>query len=74
MFYRHTVAQHTGNQLGIVPVFRIKLLAQSLNRNLIASLVHKLEVISLQASIQNGLHDLTFAYRFRQHDTLVLIL
>ena len=65
MFDRHTVAQHTGNQLGIVPVFRIKLLAQSLNRNLIASLVHKLEVVSLQSSIQNGLHNLAFAYRFR---------
>ena len=74
MFDRHTVAQHTGNQLGIVPVFRIKLLAQSLNRNLISSLVHKLEVVSLQSSIQNGLHNLAFAYRFRQHDTLVLIL
>ena len=74
MFDRHTVAQHAGNQLGIVPVFRIKLLAQSLNRNLIASLVHKLEVVSLQASVQNSLHNLAFAYRFRQHDTLVLIL
>ena len=64
MFDRHTVAQHTGNQLGIVPVFRLNF-AQSLNRNLISSLVHKLEVVSLQASIQNGPHDLAFAYRFR---------
>ena len=44
---RHTIAQNAGDELGIVPILGIELLAQSFDSNLVATLVDKLEIISL---------------------------
>ena len=47
MLYRHTIAQHSGNELGVVPVLRIELFRQSLNRCLVTALVLELEVVTV---------------------------
>ena len=47
----HAVAEHTGDELGIVPEFRIELLAETLDRGLVAALVDELEVIAFAARL-----------------------
>ena len=71
---RHAIAQHTRNQLGIVPVLRIELLAQSLDGCLIATFVLKLEVVALGAIRIHLLDDLTFRHRLRQQDAFLVVL
>ena len=60
MLDRHTVAQHTTNQLGIVPVFGVELLRQALNSNLVATGILKLEVVAFRTVSIDLLDNLTF--------------
>ena len=71
---RHAIAQHTRNQLGIVPVLRIEFLAQSLDGCLVATFVLKLEVVALGAIGIHLLDDLTFRHRLRQQDAFLVVL
>ena len=74
MVDRHTIAQHAGDQLGIVPVFRIELLAQSFHRGLVATLVLKLEVIAMRTVGVGLLDDLALGDALRQHNAFVVVL
>ena len=74
MVDRHTIAQHAGNQLGIVPILRIELLRQSLDSRLVAALVLELEVIALGAVLVHLLDNLALGNGLGQHDTLLVVL
>ena len=74
MIDRHTVAQHTRDQLGVVPIFWVELLRQTLNSSLVAAFVLKLEVVALRAVFVHLLDNLTLRDGLGQHDTLVVIL
>ena len=71
---RHTIAQNAGYELGIVPILGIELLAQSFDSNLVASLVDKLEIISLLSFRENRLDDLALGDRLGEHNSFILIL
>ena len=71
---RHTVAEHTGNQLGIVPILFVELLRETLNGGLVATLVFKLEVVTLCAVRTRHLDDASLRNGLRQGDALVIIL
>ena len=70
----HTVTQHTTDELGIVPVFGIELLGESLDGGLVAALVLKLEVVAALAVLVNVLDNLSLGDCLRKHDTLFIIL
>ena len=53
--YGHAVAQHAADELGIVPIFGVELLGQSLYGGLVAALVHELEVVSLLSVVTDVL-------------------
>ena len=74
MVQRHTVAEHTGNQLGIVPILFVELLRETLNGGLVATLVFKLEVVTLCAVRARHLDDASLRNGLRQGDALVIIL
>ncbi len=74
MFDGHTVAQHTADELGVVPVLRVELLRQALDGNLIAATVLKLKVVALRAVGVHLLDDLALRDRLRQEDTLLVVL
>ena len=71
---RHTIAQNAGYELGIVPILGIELLAQSFDGNLVATLVDKLEIISLLSFREHRLDDLSLGDRLGEHDAFILIL
>ena len=43
---RHTIAQHARDELGIVPVLGVELVAQTLDGGFVAALVDELEVVT----------------------------
>ena len=45
----HAVTQHTGNQLGIVPIFLVELLGKPFHGGLVSLLVFELEVVTFVA-------------------------
>ena len=53
------VTQYAGDEFGIVPVFFVELLGQSLDGYLIAALVLELEVVTLVAVFVNVLDDVS---------------
>lgn len=74
MLYRHTITENAGNQLGIVPVFRIELLGKPLHSGLVATLVLKLEVIPFGAVSICALYYLSFLDAFRECYAFLIIL
>ena len=70
---RHTVAQDTGDQLGIVPEFRIELAVQTFDRHLVTPLILELEVVMLLAVLVIALDNATLRNVLRQHDTFIVI-
>ena len=70
---RHTVAKHTGNQFGIVPVFGIEFVAEALDGGLVAALVHKLEVVAFGAVGVHSLDNLAVVDRLGAEDTIFII-
>ena len=64
---RHAVAQHAGNQLGIVPVFLVEFLRESLDGGLVTLLVLELEVVAFVALFVHVLDDAAF------HDAFGLV-
>ena len=55
----HAIAQHTADELGIIPVLLVKLLAETFDGNLVATLVLELEVVALD-SLQFTVYRLLF--------------
>ena len=74
MVDRHTVAQYTTDELGIVPILWIKLLRETLNGGLVATLVLKLEVVAALARFIHVLDNLTLNNGLGQYDTLFVVL
>ena len=74
MFEWHTIAQHTGDQLGIVPVFGIELLRKTFHGGLVTTFVLKLEVIALRAVGIDLLNDLTVCHGLGKDDPLLIVL
>ena len=70
----HAIAQHTRNQLGVVPVFGVEFLRESLHGGLVAALVLKLEVVTLGAVGIHLLDDFSFGHRLGQHDAFLVVL
>ena len=71
---RHTVAQHTRDELGIVPILGVELLRQALDSGLVATLVFKLEVIAMAAVLIGLLDYLATGDGLGQHDTFLVVL
>ena len=71
---RHAIAQHTGDELGIVPVFGIELFGESLNGRLISALVLKLEVVAAGTVFVCLLQYLSLRNSLREHDSFVVVL
>ena len=74
MFEWHTIAQHTGDQFGIVPIFGIELLRKTFHGSLVATFVLKLKVIALRAVGVDLLDDLTVCHSLGQDDALLIVL
>ena len=74
MVDRHTVAEHSRDELGIVPILWVEFLAQSLNGSLVAALVLELEVVAAGAVITDMLDNLTLGNALGKHDALVVVL
>ena len=70
----HTITQHSGDKLGVVPVFRIEFLRKSLHRGLISALVLELEVIALCTVGVGLLDDSALCYGLGQSDALLVVL
>ena len=70
----HTITQHSGDKLGVVPVFRVEFLRQSLHRGLISALVLELEVVALRAVGVGLLDDAALRYGLGKSDTLLVVL
>ena len=71
---RHTVAQHTRDELGIVPILGVELLRQALDSSLVAALVFKLEVIAMAAVLVGLLDYLATSDGLGQNDTFLIVL
>ena len=74
MINRHSVAQHTADELGIVPILRVEFLRQTLDGGLVATFVLKLEVVAACTVIVHLLDNLATGDGLRQYDTLIVIL
>ena len=74
LFDRHTVAQHAGNQLGIVPILFVELLGKSLHGSLVSALVLELEVVALATLLVSGLDNAATGHTLGQDDTLFIVL
>ena len=74
MVDRHTIAQHSRDELSIVPIFRIKLATQTFNGSLVATLVLELEVVASSAIFFYGLDNLTFSNALWKHDAFFVVL
>ena len=69
----HTVAEHTRNQLGVVPILLVEFFRESLNRRFIPALVLKLEVVALGAVGVLVFDNNTRGHMLGQHDTLFIV-
>ena len=74
MLDRHAITEHTGNQLGIVPILRVELLRETLNRRLVSALVLELEVVAALSVRLNLLYNLALRHGLRQGDALLVVL
>ena len=60
---RHTVAKHTRDEFGIVPVLRVELVRKTFDGGLVTALVDELEVVALGASLGiSSLDDLALGH------------
>ena len=74
MFDGHAVAQHARDELGIVPVLGVELLAESLDGGLVAALVLELEVVALGAIGIHLLDNLSLRHALGQQYALLVVL
>ena len=71
---RHTIAQYARDELGVVPVFGVELLRESLDGGLVTTLVFKLEVVTLGSVCVDLLDDASLGDGLGQSYTLLVVL
>ena len=70
----HTIAQHARNEFGIIPIFWIEFLTQTLNGRFIAALILKLKIIAMCPFGCGRFNDFPFRHILRQHNTFFIVL
>ena len=71
---RHAVAQNARDELRVVPILRVELLRETLNRRLVSALVLELEVVAALSVRFNLLYNLALRHCLRQGDALLVVL
>ena len=74
MVDRHAVAQNARDELRVVPILRVELLRETLNRRLVSALVLELEVVAALSVRFNLLYNLALRHGLRQGDALLIVL
>ena len=70
----HAVAKHAADELRIVPILGVELLAQALDGCLIPALVLKLEVVTVLPVLIGLLDNLALCHSLGQHNALLVVL
>ena len=74
MVDRHPVSQHSTDELGIVPIFGVELLRESLDSGLVATFVLKLEVVAALSVLVCLLDYLSLGDCLWKHDAFLVVL
>jgi len=69
----HAVPQHPGDQLRVVPEFRIEFFVKSLNRDFVTPTVPELKIVMLPSIAVIRFDNLSGSHILRNHDAIVLI-
>ena len=70
---RHSVPENPRYQLGIIPIFRIEFIGQSLDSSLVTTLIGELEVVPLRTIFIHSFHNFSLDYILRTKNTVIVI-